>query len=545
MKLEIVGDRAVLHTRATPLVMSLLPQIEGARKWLNGHTKLSVVATAHNLNLLRRIPGLVVHSDRKDPGAVALKIGTYKSKTVAYKHQVRAMENIRHLRNFALFMEQGTGKTKVLIDRAGELFANGEITGMLIATKKGVHRQWIEGEFPTHYGAEFEGSFWPIKQLPSSMLERSKKLKAFAINIDGLKTKAGFAVCEEFCKAHDGKLLLVCDESQDIKNDRSDRHSALSALKSYSEFRAIATGTPIGKDLTDSWSQFKWLDEDIVGVRYRTTFRRQFCIMGGFENRAVVGHKNVEQYKKLTEPFIFRATKAEIGILPKQYATWHYDLLPAQKAAIKSLRQELEAIVGDGKTIVAPNAAVVLGKLQQVASGFLLDENSVPHDVIPRSKNPRLQAVEEWLEAGEGKAAIWFRYRYEAVLIAERLQKMGLSYAEYHGGINDVGRKAAKDSFMAPNGVQVFLANPQSAGTGLNLQGLCNRILYYSNSFNAIDRWQSEDRFHRIGTNGIVTFTDLIAKGSTDSYTLRNLRNKKSLSDWVLDNIDEAFEDHT
>jgi SNF2 family DNA or RNA helicase len=83
--------------------------------------------------------------------------------------------------------------------------------------------------------------------------------------------------------------------------------------------------------------------------------------------------------------------------------------------------------------------------------------------------------------------------------------------------------------------VDYLVATAPTAGTGLNLQGLCHTNVYYSNSFNAIDRWQSEGRTYRDGTIHPVTYFDLVAQGSMDRRILKSLRDKKSISDLTLD----------
>ena len=68
-------------------------------------------------------------------------------------------------------------------------------------------------------------------------------------------------------------------------------------------------------------------------------------------------------------------------------------------------------------------------------------------------------------------------------------------------------------------------------------KGGCGTVIYYSNSFNYITRAQSEDRTHRIGMKGAVTYFDLVADKSVDSHILRNLNAKRSVSDLTLDEI--------
>jgi hypothetical protein len=543
MLLRIEGNRAVLATRATPRVLAVLPRIEGQRHWLKGAGGLSVENTPHNVAVLSGIDGVIV--DRaEDPQNMAVgaafDVGVgnrpYRPKTQPYAHQIRALEKMEGKRFFGLFKEQGTGKTKTLIDWAGKLFVERKITGVLVVSKKGVHRQWIESEVPTHCGVEFLGQFWPIKHAGED-LRPGPSLKWLAFNYDGIKTPAGLEVAKSFCEMHNGKLLIICDESQEIKNHKSARHIALTELKQYSSHRALATGTPVAKDLTDEWAQLKWLDESILGIRYITAFRAEYCIMGGFEGKVVVGHKHIESFREKVDPFTFRATKEEIGILPKQYSEWRFDLAREQHKLMRQIKDDLRAEILSGQIVSVATAVAAMSKLQQIASGFIIDEEQKVHRLMTPPSNPRVKAAMEWLDGGEGKAVIWARFREDMAIMAEALADAGVTFAQYHGGVKDKDRAEAVKSFMSKDGAQVFLANPQSAGTGLNLQGLCNRALYYSNSFNAIDRWQSEDRIHRIGTIGAVTYTDLIAARSTDLHILRNLRKKKGISDLAIEDF--------
>lgn len=159
--------------------------------------------------------------------------------------------------------------------------------------------------------------------------------------------------------------------------------------------------------------------------------------------------------------------------------------------------------------------------------------------LMPSEKNPRIQACLEWLDSHEGKAVIWTRFIADRQLLKGALRDVT---AVYEG--NNEQRHFAKECFIHDPSCRVFLANPQSAGTGLDgLQTVCTQALYYSNGFNAIDRWQSEDRIDRRGSIGGSHYTDLIGRGSIDRYILRNLRKKKGLSQLSLGDIQDAFDE--
>jgi hypothetical protein len=542
MKLLVEPSRLLLVTRPTPSVLAVINQLEGRRAWLKGGG-LACERTGLNFRVLSGIPGVVVDDQtvvQGEPAGSPLGAGGYVPKTKPYAHQDRAAAKMDLQSVFALFMEQGTGKTKSALDWAGRLFCSGRISGVLVVSKKGAHRQWAEVEIPKHFNAPFISQWWPFKtMLPLT----TKRLQFSCFNWDGIKTPRGYKAALEFCQRHKGKLLIIADEAQEMKNISSARWKTLMLLKGLSVNRLLATGTPIAKDLTDEWAQLRWLDENIIGIKYLNSFRNAYCIMGGFEGRSVIGQKNVDHFKKLTEPYVFRATKDELGILPKQYSEWVFDLLPIQKRMIKEMRSALEAELMSGQLITAPSGAVVLNKVQQISSGFVMDEDGKAHRLMPIEDNPRIIAAKEWLDVNPGKVALWIRFKEEAAMLAEFLEAEGISFVQYHGGTSDKERKLSIDSFMSPQGARVFLASPQAAGTGLNLQGLCSSVGYFSNSFSSIDRWQSEDRFHRIGTVGSITYTDFIARGSVDRHILHSLMRKKGLSQMVLDDVRQILKE--
>ena len=61
-----------------------------------------------------------------------------------------ALETSWNREVYALFMEMGTGKTKVLIDNMSMLYDNGKIDGALIIAPKGVVGTWYRQELPAH-----------------------------------------------------------------------------------------------------------------------------------------------------------------------------------------------------------------------------------------------------------------------------------------------------------------------------------------------------------------------------------------------------------
>jgi superfamily II DNA or RNA helicase len=82
----------------------------------------------------------------------------YKFKYQPYKHQLDALEKSWDKNFFALFMDMGTGKSKVLIDTIAMLYDKGKIDSALIIAPKGVYRNWERKELPTHLPDHIEAN---------------------------------------------------------------------------------------------------------------------------------------------------------------------------------------------------------------------------------------------------------------------------------------------------------------------------------------------------------------------------------------------------
>ena len=87
----------------------------------------------------------------------------YTYKRAPMKHQQKAFDLSAEMINFGLFMEQGTGKTKVILDTASYLYLSGQIDMLIvIAWPNGVHRNWVDNELHKDIspGCPYKAEFW-------------------------------------------------------------------------------------------------------------------------------------------------------------------------------------------------------------------------------------------------------------------------------------------------------------------------------------------------------------------------------------------------
>lgn len=463
------------------------------------------------------------------------------------KYQMDALTLCQNEEYYALFMEQGTGKTWVAINKASAHWMGGEISGVLIIAPNGVHRQWLD-QLEQHLGSihgkpiEYTAKYWDGKINPFSFRHDKSKMEWFCTTFSSLRSKAGKLAVSHFLKRHADELMVVVDESQCIANIGSQQTQNTIDIGQHARYRLILSGTPIPKSPEDEWTQSLFLDESIFGHRYVTTFRREYGIMVKGE---VIKWRNLEEFREKMQPHCYRITKADaLDLPPKVYDKFRFDLHPEQRKHYLELKRNFLTKVKTGEIVTVQNAAVLLMRLQQIASGTLINEDKTKFDLPNARKQALSDLLQKFANGAEDKILIWCRFRQDILDVVDVCQSIGDGYVcTLHGNMDEAWRNRSVDSWMNDPNAKYLVANPAVGGMGLNLQGECKTVIYYTNSFNSVERWQSEDRVHRIGTKDSILYVDLIANNTIDEKILANLKEKKDLASMLLGDIVQLVED--
>ncbi|CAB4164982.1 SNF2-related, N-terminal domain containing protein, partial [uncultured Caudovirales phage] len=377
-------------------------------------------------------------------------------KTAGMKHQLKALRLMNGRAGFALFMEQGTGKTWTLLADAERLFAAGRIDAMLVIAPKGVHTNWVRREIPQHMDAPLIARAWKsgagkktMAHIDEIIAQRQPgeelKLRILSMNIDALNTEAGFIYAKRFLSCT--RALMVIDESSRIKNPNSGRTKEIMRIHHLAEVRRIATGTPVTNAPMDVFAQMEFLESGLLGTTSYRAFTAEYAdlldsasamMMQMARRNPRAAHaqivarnadgtprwRNLEKLQQLLAPHSFRVLKAECLDLPEKiYQQVFFDLSPAQQRAYDLLREELRIEVDtlDAPEIITVSKLAALMKLQQITSGFVItpqrDIQYVSED------NPRLAALLDLLEDVQGKIIVWARFKEELRAVAAALSK--------------------------------------------------------------------------------------------------------------------------
>lgn len=494
----------------------------------------------------------VERMERRAADRVAAEPVRFDWKTEPFDHQRKAFAFARSRPFFGLFMEMGTGKSKVGADVMAAKWSAGEIDAVVIVAPNGVHAQWAAQQIPTHLPdwvsrkvhVHRAGKAYPRWALDSS--RDTSALLVLCINAEALSHASGREAMARFMTGR--RVFLIVDESIRFKDYRAARTKALLSLAEGAVARCIMSGAPITKGVEDLYAQLRILSPDILGHSSYSTFVARYCVTAPAYRGAprgavkITGYRNMEELIERVDAHTFRVTKAEcLDLPPKLYTTREVELTPEQKTIYRQLKTALLTDLSEGR-VSAPNAAVRLMRLQQVVCGHVPivdDEGNIV--AIKALDNNRVQAVMDLLEEDDQPMIVWARFKHDVKVLGEAFTAAGVSWVSYTGDTPQSAREGLVADFMEGR-ARVFLGNPAAAGTGLNLQR-ASRMVYYSNSFNADYRWQSEDRAHRIGQRNNVTIIDLVAPGTLDAQIIRALKNRADVARMVLDDPRSVLEE--
>jgi SNF2 family DNA or RNA helicase len=468
-------------------------------------------------------------------------VAKYKFKTKPFKHQTDALKECWNKESFALFMEMGTGKTKVLIDNLGVLFVNQKIDAALIIATKSVYTVWVNDEIPKHCAVPYEICLWkPTKEKTVSEFIKtpSQKCKILVMNVEAFSTKKGANVALSFLQKHDA--ITAIDESSTIKNLRAKRTKNILKLRQWSPYRRILTGTPVTKSPIDLYSQCDFLDPKHLGFATFTAFKNRYCIFqvlhtyGDKQINIPIGFKNIEELEAKVKAFSYRVKKEDcLDLPPKTYTKRIVHLTEEQKVLYGELKRN--AITNlQGEYMTVNNVITEIIRLHQITAGFFKGESGIIKDL----DNDKMRILLEIIEESEQKTIIWANWIYNIEQITLMIQqKFGpSSVVNFYGAVNSEDRSEAIRRFQNDPECRFFVANPSTGGYGLTLtKATC--VIYYSNSFDAEHRLQSEERAHRIGQDKKVTYIDLITEGTVDEKIVRSLKTKFRLSAQTLGEV--------
>ena len=291
------------------------------------------------------------------------------------------------------------------------------------------------------------------------------------------------------------------------------------------------TGTPAGNGLMDLWAEFKCLDYGSRLGRFITRYREEYFLPDKRNGMVVFSYKpqagaEARIYSKISDITISMKAIDHLKMPDLIEVERAVELDEHEISLYKELVEEMVLELKD-KEITSANAAVLTGKLLQIANGAIYSDSGEIVEIHDR----KLDELEDIIEAANGKpllVAYWFKHDLDR--IKKRLDKLGVIYKTLDKPEN-IRQWNDKE-------LQVGLIHPASAGHGLNLQSGGNTIVWFGLTWSLELYQQTVARLYRQGQkSGSVVVMHIIAKGTMDELVLRALKDKDMTQTRLIDAV--------
>ncbi|KRN88694.1 DEAD/DEAH box helicase [Ligilactobacillus ceti] len=451
---------------------------------------------------------------------------------IAHNYQKVATNFILDRKISALFLNCGLGKTSITLSAIDELMLDRfDVAKVLVIAPLRVCNVWKD-----------EIKKWNhLKDLSYLLIVGSKKDREKALsqkahiyvinreNVDWLITKSGY---------HFDFDMLVIDELSSFKNGQSKRFKSLIKVRPFIKRVVGLTATPASNGLMDLWAEFKLIDGGRRLEKYITHYRKKYFepdLRNGMQIYSYLPKPNAEKaiYKQISDitismessdyldmpDLVFNKVKVYMDDGEKEI----YDEMK-KKFVVEVLRRKREEDIQNNWASVeidAVNAGVLSGKLLQLASGGIYDEDSTAHFIHDK----KLYALEDLIEAANGNpvlVAYWFGFDRER--IKERFN------------VREI--KTEKDiSDWNEGKIPVAIMHPASAGHGLNLQKGGSTLIWYSLTWSLELYQQTNARLYRQGQDQTVIIHHIVCSGTIDEQVMKALKNKKKNQDSLIEAV--------
>lgn len=398
-------------------------------------------------------------------------------------NQETAFAKLSKLKVGALFMEMGTGKTKVALD--------------LIASKQ--HKVdkniWI---CPFSLKSEIEA-------------EWKKWHPEISLNIYGCESigASDRIYLEALEDIKNNRCFVVVDESLKIKNKEAKRTERILEFGKYAEYKLILNGTPLSRNVLDLWTQMQFLSPKILKMSYREfkdTYT-EYYLQGTMKGR-VKKQYNIEHLVSLIQPYIF---ESKLDIAPSK----HQKDITYQMTEFEAMEYDDIKASYLNKHLVEDFTGVdFFGFAQVLQSHYTRSEK-------------KAEKLKESIEGINGQVIIFVKY----------LKSIPNGKHKIIGEETPREREETKRAFIKGEFKELYITYGCGA-YGLNLQN-CHTVIFADHIFDYAQRIQAEARVYRMGQEHDVTYINLWCDVGLEKMIQHSLRKKTRLLDDVKKEIEK------
>lgn len=443
----------------------------------------------------------------------------------AHEYQKYATEFILSHPVAAVLLEMGLGKSVITLTALFDLCLDSFLIRKVLViaplrvardTWPSEIRKWDHLESLTYsvaVGSELERKTALMRKADIYIINRE--------NVDWLVNKSGLPFDFD---------MIVVDELSSFKSWQAKRFKSLLKVRPYVKRIVGLTGTPSSNGLMDLWAQFRLLDLGKRLGRYVTHYRNAYFTPDKRNGEVIFSYKPLPGAE---EQIYERISDITISMKSCDYLTLPecvFNEVPVfmdekEMDVYDTFREDMVAEIKD-KEIDAANAAVLSGKLLQMANGAVYDEDKNVHLIHDR----KLDALEDLIEGANGKPVlIAYWYQHDADRIKARFP------------VREIKTSKDIDDWNAGK-ISAAIIHPASAGHGLNLQTGGSTLIWFGLTWSLELYQQTNARLHRQGQKDTVVIHHIIAKGTIDEDVMKALWKKERTQNALIDAVKANLE---
>lgn len=433
-----------------------------------------------------------------------------------HQYQQNAVKFLVENGSGQLWLDPGLGKTSITLEAIKILKAANAINKVLIlAPLRPCYAVWPE---EIQKWDNFNGMSISVLHGATKDKKLHDNSLIHVINFEGLQWLASTIKRLGIKMPYD---MLVVDEISYLKNTRTQRFKALSPMLDQFKRRFGLTGSPAPNSLMDIFGPQLVIDRGATFGKYITHFRTNYFYptgYGGYTWQIQAGAE--EKIHEALANKVLRMSAQDYLDLPELIYNRVYVHLPEKAMKLyKDLEDKLLIDIENGQ-VTAMNAAVAVGKCQQIANGaiYLDGEERQTQEV----HDEKLIAVADIVEELSGQPCI-IGYHFKHDL--ERLQKLFPDAPVIGSGVSGDKMTGIINRWNMGQ-VPILLAHPQSAGHGLNLQGAGHAVIWFSNTWSLEIFEQFIRRLWRQGQRNNIVVHQIIAKKTIDEAIVAAINSK-------------------
>ena len=423
--------------------------------------------------------------------------------------QIAALDFARGKKGVGFFLEQGLGKSLIVLTEFSFLQAQGVVDRMIIITPN-TFKRVVQDEIDKH-GFRFDVHIWQSAKKADALAflslgYHSKGPPVLIINYDAARMSG---VLRALCIwAARGKAYLAIDESIQIKGPKSLQTKAMQILAPTCLYTRLLTGRPQTQGPHDLWGQLRAIGV-LPGVNFYA-FRGRYCVMGGWQDKEVLAAKNVDELARTMAPVVFQARR-RIGCPSCRARITRSAITRCRPSSgVSTTRWSTSSCSRSSKAEHGRGRERERAKLER-SCVFIYDESGAVHELVKPLANPRLNLLLQLLhEEVAGKVCVVYRHRamlpFRRSNLIDRVDPETGEVFLYDcawigGGMKPDEVSEQKARFNEDPACRVILLQCDAAKYGHTLLGgpgpddKCRTMCFFENSYSADTRDQIEDRY--------------------------------------------------